>query len=105
MHELGLGVPLDFHLAKRFYDMALETDQEAYVPATVALWKLRLKTWLDNWTSDKPQTSTEQSAPSAQPAALAHGPHWTDSLWPFEDVLLVVLCGALAVVIYLRAGQ
>ena len=31
MHELGLGMKRDIHLAKRFYDMAAETSVDAKV--------------------------------------------------------------------------
>jgi SEL1 protein len=43
MYENGVGVPQDFHLAKRHYDMALETNAEAYLPATISLIKLHLR--------------------------------------------------------------
>ena len=33
----------DFHLAKRHYDMALETNEEAYLPVTISLVKLHAK--------------------------------------------------------------
>ena len=29
MHEHGEGLPFDLHLAKRYYDQALETDSDA----------------------------------------------------------------------------
>ncbi|GAA5878161.1 hypothetical protein JCM3774_004315 [Rhodotorula dairenensis] len=37
MHEVGKGVPQDFHLAKRNYDMALETSSDAFFPSTLSL--------------------------------------------------------------------
>ncbi|TKA54602.1 hypothetical protein B0A53_03009 [Rhodotorula sp. CCFEE 5036] len=37
MHEVGKGVPQDFHLAKRNYDMALETSTDAFFPSTLSL--------------------------------------------------------------------
>ena len=40
MHELGLGMKRDIHLAKRFYDMAAETSVDAKVPVAMALAKL-----------------------------------------------------------------
>ncbi|EIN06738.1 HCP-like protein [Punctularia strigosozonata HHB-11173 SS5] len=40
MYENGLGVPMDFHLAKRYYDLALITNSEAYLPITLSLVKL-----------------------------------------------------------------
>lgn len=43
MHENGIGIDQDFHLAKRFYDQALETNREAYLPVKLALLKLRLR--------------------------------------------------------------
>ncbi|OQV05931.1 Sel1 repeat-containing protein [Cladophialophora immunda] len=46
MHENGIGsVTQDFHMAKRYYDLALEMNQEAYLPVTLALAKLRLRSW------------------------------------------------------------
>ncbi|KAJ6497719.1 hypothetical protein C8R45DRAFT_984007 [Mycena sanguinolenta] len=40
MYENGVGVPQDFHLAKRHYDMALETNAEASFPVYLSLIKL-----------------------------------------------------------------
>ncbi|KAF8908028.1 hypothetical protein CPB85DRAFT_1310505 [Mucidula mucida] len=40
MYENGVGVPQDFHLAKRHYDLALETNSEAYIPVLLSLTKL-----------------------------------------------------------------
>ena len=46
MHENGLGgMAQDFHLAKRYYDQSLETNSEAYLPVTIALFKLRIRSW------------------------------------------------------------
>lgn len=40
MYENGAGVPRDYHLAKRYYDLALETNGEAYLPVMLSLLKL-----------------------------------------------------------------
>lgn len=40
MHERGLGMTKDWHLAKRCYDMAAETNADAKVPVAMALFKL-----------------------------------------------------------------
>ncbi|GAA5831897.1 hypothetical protein JCM11251_003924 [Rhodosporidiobolus azoricus] len=40
MHETGKGVPQDFHLAKRYFDMAFETSVDAYFPSTLSLVSL-----------------------------------------------------------------
>lgn len=46
MHENGIGaVTQDFHMAKRYYNLALERNKEAYLPVTLALAKLRLRSW------------------------------------------------------------
>ena len=46
MHENGLGgLSQDFHLAKRYYDQSLETNIEAYLPVTLSLFKLRVRSW------------------------------------------------------------
>ncbi|KAK9462342.1 uncharacterized protein V1516DRAFT_662379 [Lipomyces oligophaga] len=50
MHENGLGVEQDFHLAKRFYDLSLTTNTEAYVPVTLALLRLRLRSFWNSLT-------------------------------------------------------
>lgn len=42
MHEQGLGMKKDIHLAKRCYDLAAETSTDAKVPVALALMKLQL---------------------------------------------------------------
>lgn len=41
MHEQGLGMKKDIHLAKRFYDLAAETNADAKIPVALALMKLQ----------------------------------------------------------------
>lgn len=43
MHENGIAVQQDFHMAKRYYDLALETNEEAYLPVKLSLLKLRAR--------------------------------------------------------------
>ena len=46
MHENGVGpVSQDFHMAKRYYDFALDMNSEAYLPVKLALIKLRIRSW------------------------------------------------------------
>lgn len=40
MHEQGLGMKKDWHLAKRCYDLAADTSIDAKVPVALALIKL-----------------------------------------------------------------
>jgi len=42
MHEQGLGMSQDIHLAKRCYDLAAETSTDARVPVALALLKLNV---------------------------------------------------------------
>lgn len=63
MYENGVGVQQDYHLAKRHYDSALGISVDAYLPVTLSLFKLYVKSvWhtvrggkdgLNLWTSDE----------------------------------------------------
>ncbi|KAF2259543.1 HCP-like protein [Lojkania enalia] len=54
MHENGIGIEQDYHLAKRYYDQALETNpREAYLPVLLALYKLRFRSWWNDITHGK----------------------------------------------------
>ena len=53
IHENGIGVEQDFHLAKRFYDQALETNEESYLPVKLALVKLRIRSFWNTITNGK----------------------------------------------------
>ena len=91
MHEHGLGLPKDLHLAKRYYDMVLSADPKAWVPVKLALWKLRAHRWIDeNWTE----------------GANLGGAWWARhlrSVAAHPDLALAGVCGVLlAVVVALR---
>ncbi|KAG0699377.1 hypothetical protein DFH29DRAFT_833834 [Suillus ampliporus] len=70
MYENGVGVPQDFHLAKRHYDMAVETNSEAYLPVLLSLTKLYARSlWytlqggkdgLNLWTYDEDKLSVAE---------------------------------------------
>ena len=47
MHEYGVGMPRDPHLAKRFFDRARSQSTEANVPAWLALAKLAVEQWVE----------------------------------------------------------
>jgi SEL1 protein len=78
MHENGIGIDQDFHLAKRHYDLALETNpREAYLPVVLALWKLRARSWWNGITGgsvkgiqDEPGTSLSLPSPIHMPHTL-----------------------------------
>ena len=49
IHENGIPpIEQDFHIAKRYYDLALEKSVEAYLPVKLALLKLRFRSWLNS---------------------------------------------------------
>ncbi|KAH7086163.1 hypothetical protein FB567DRAFT_471545 [Paraphoma chrysanthemicola] len=61
MHENGIGIDQDFHLAKRHYDMALETNpREAYLPVVLALYKLRFRSWWNTITNGNIKSIQEE---------------------------------------------
>lgn len=51
MHEAGEGLKRDLHLAKRYYDMALEYSPDAAVPVAFALARLQLKFFLESYSA------------------------------------------------------
>merc|ERR1719385_626057 len=87
MHELGLGMKRDIHLAKRFYDMAAETSVDAKVPVALALAKLALVFAVINMEELK----------------ILIGPETWDTLELYWDLyLLTLLLGLLGLVMVLR---
>ncbi|KAJ7496963.1 hypothetical protein FB451DRAFT_1120046 [Mycena latifolia] len=76
MYENGVGVPQDFHLAKRHYDLALETNSEASFPVYLSLLKLYARSiWhtlmggkggLNIWTLDDEELSLPPKAPDVR---------------------------------------
>ncbi|KAM5440496.1 ERAD-associated protein [Microsporum canis] len=56
MYENGLHVEQDFPMAKRYYDLALETNQEAYFPVTISLLRLRIRNFWNKMIRGKANT-------------------------------------------------
>lgn len=46
MYEYGLGVEIDFSMAKRYYDQVLENNPKLYIAVKLSVLKLRAKAWL-----------------------------------------------------------
>lgn len=63
MHENGVGLTQDFHLAKRYYDQALETNEEAYLPVTLSLLKLRMRSAWNTFTHGKVNSIQDEPTP------------------------------------------
>ncbi|KRY67807.1 Protein sel-1 -like protein 1 [Trichinella pseudospiralis] len=79
MHEKGIGIKQDLHLAKRFYDMALEVSSDAALPVTLALVKLTILFTLEK---------------------LQHGEWWRlefmeSTFGSFWDIYIITAIGAL----------
>lgn len=64
MHEYGIGLDQDYHLAKRYYDEALMTNDEAYLPVTLALLKLRVKSAWNTLTNGRINSIQDDPAPA-----------------------------------------
>jgi len=118
MHEQGLGLKQDLHLAKRFYDMAAETSPDAKVPVALALLKLRFVSTLKNFNihswllginvgeSDEMISRSSESSGDSQSEGisfiddfllpiLSFGPNW-------DLYLLTTLVAILGVLLYFR---
>jgi SEL1 protein len=75
MHENGIGIEQDFHLAKRNYDLALDTNpREAHLPVVLALYKLRLRSWWNTITNGKIKSIQDEPSklPSSVPFPFLH---------------------------------
>jgi len=92
MYEHGYGVPQDFHLAKRHYDFALDTNLEAYLPVTLSLFRLHARSlWytltgrgggLSLWSSNAADSDPDQITGRRE---LDEGPATTGSTTPETD--------------------
>jgi TPR repeat protein len=61
MHEMGLGVDHDYHLAKRYYDIALSTHSKAYLPVQLALLRLRFKSIAHNIWGEREHAAQQEN--------------------------------------------
>ncbi|KAH8682220.1 hypothetical protein BX600DRAFT_505831 [Xylariales sp. PMI_506] len=66
MHENGIGLDQDFHLAKRYYDHALETSDEAYLPVTISLLRLRIRSAWNTFTHGSIKSIQDEPAPKKE---------------------------------------
>lgn len=91
MHENGVGLKQDFHLAKRYYDHALEVNEEAYLPVTLGLLKLRVRSAWNTLThgpvhsiQDEPsrcRAEGGQATCADHPALPDKGKDWSLAEW------------------------
>lgn len=73
MHENGIGLKQDFHLAKRYYDHALEVNEEAFLPVTLSLLKLRVRSAWNTLTNGPVHSIQDDPGKFACPAGVPGG--------------------------------
>lgn len=123
MHQHGIGLPFDLHLAKRFYDLALENSPEAYVPVQLALFGLQLhrvylglQAWWEGEVDGPDQVSFSKIFSGvrfsngfdsfAKDTEKENKTEKADQKkFTWEDVLLLVACGLLAALVYYRSQR
>ncbi|KAK1325266.1 hypothetical protein QJS10_CPA01g00393 [Acorus calamus] len=98
MHEHGHGLPFDLHLAKRYYDQAVEKDPAAKLPVTLALASL----WIRKNYADSFVVNFIDSLPELYPRAGA----WIEDVLLDEgNATILTLLVCLITVLYLRDRQ
>ncbi|CAA2974563.1 ERAD-associated E3 ubiquitin- ligase component HRD3A [Olea europaea subsp. europaea] len=95
MHEHGEGLPFDLHLAKRYYDQALEVDPAAKLPVTLALASL----WVRKNYAGSFLVHVIDSLPDFYPKVEA----WVENVIMEEgNATILTLFVCLLTVLYLR---
>ncbi|CAL4930209.1 unnamed protein product [Urochloa decumbens] len=98
MHEHGHGLPLDLHLAKRYYDQAVEVDSAAKLPVMLALTSL----WLRKNYADSFMVRFIDSLPEIYPVFE----EWVEDVLMDEgNATILTLFACLVTVLYLRERQ
>ncbi|KAL9651289.1 hypothetical protein ABK040_001242 [Willaertia magna] len=108
MHEHGKGLPQDFYLAKRYYDMASESDHLAYFPVILALGKLYAH-WGYSLVKDsllhlirKEGSEEKEVIQHNTPVVDEDESSIIDSIADYEDYLLALLVGGLLLLVFVR---
>lgn len=98
MHEHGQGLPLDLHLAKRYYDQALEVDSTARLPVSLALGSL----WIRRNYANSFLVTMIDSLPEVYPRVEA----WVENVIMEEgNATILTLFVCLLTVLFLRERQ
>ncbi|GAB4850582.1 ERAD-associated E3 ubiquitin-protein ligase component hrd3a [Ancistrocladus abbreviatus] len=98
MHERGQGLPYDLHLAKRYYDQALEIDPAAKLPVKLALASL----WIRKNYAGSFLVHFIDSLPEVYPRVEA----WVEEVIMEEgNATILTLFVCLLTVLYLRERQ
>jgi SEL1 protein len=98
MHEHGHGLPLDLHLAKRYYDQAVEVDPAAKLPVMLALTSL----WIRKNYDGSFLVHFIDSLPEVYPVVE----EWVEDVLMDEgNATIFTLFACLVTVLYLRERQ
>lgn len=98
MHEHGHGLPLDLHLAKRYYDQAVEVDTAAKLPVMLALTSL----WIRKNYAGSFMVNFIDSLPEMYPVVE----EWVEDVLMDEgNATILTLFACLVTVLYLRERQ
>ncbi|XP_057952673.1 ERAD-associated E3 ubiquitin-protein ligase component HRD3A-like [Malania oleifera] len=98
MHEHGQGLPFDLHLAKRYYDQALEIDPAAKLPVKLALTSL----WVRKNYANSFLVDWIDSLPEVYPKIES----WVENVLLEEgNATILTLFACLLTVLYLRERQ
>jgi SEL1 protein len=131
MHQFGIGVDQDLHLAKRYFDLCADLDQKAYYPSAIMNYGLYLHRWVvrnfgqylgvdpalgsDPITPEEAKSSKKEPIPSSEKEEeeidedelynelmeLLGGVFNFENL-VLEDILLLGLSFLLAIIIFFR---
>ena len=94
MHELGLGMKQDIHLAKRYYDMAAETSNDAHIPVILALCKLAINYGLEPFYNENTKEQYQ---------VYFTVDYWLGANWDLYTItVLVIIFSTLAFFIFNR---
>ncbi|KAL5218464.1 hypothetical protein ABZP36_019148 [Zizania latifolia] len=98
MHEHGHGLPLDLHLAKRYYDQAVVVDSAAKLPVMLALTSL----WIRKNYAGSFLVHFIDSLPEVYPVVE----EWVEDVLVDEgNATILTLLACLVTVLYLRERQ
>ncbi|CAL8078875.1 unnamed protein product [Calicophoron daubneyi] len=106
MHEQGLGLKRDIHLAKRYYDMAAEASLDAKIPVSLALARLSIyfgSDYLRQFTAVKFMENLLFGSPGNKTDEKGNVSGY---VLDWDYYVIPILAGLLlALIIYLHHGQ
>lgn len=88
MYQYGAGVPQDLHMARRFYDLSHEYNDDAYYAAKIAVLFLNLHSWWEGLRSIAPPF-LHALGDSLFTLKHADSPHISPAWWSRTDRITV----------------